>query len=99
NTLVHVSRPLAVAAFLEAISITTQARTAAIMEMNDLRHSPPVTGTGADCIIIAAPDGGTTVNCAGPHADFGEAVGAAVYQASLAGAKEWSAERAGTAAR
>jgi adenosylcobinamide amidohydrolase len=48
NTLVHVSRPLADAAFVEAISIATQARTAAIMETNPLRAGSAITGTGTD---------------------------------------------------
>lgn len=95
NTLVHVSRPLVVAAFVEAISIATQARTAAIMETNDLRDSAPITGTGTDCIIIAAPDSEEAERCAGLHTDPGEAIGTAVYEATLAGAKEWSAEQTG----
>lgn len=94
NTLVHVSRPLVIAAFVEAISIATQARTAAITETNDLRDSAPITGTGTDCIIIAAPEGAEPKSCAGLHTDLGEAAGAAVYEATLAGAREWSAEQA-----
>ena len=91
NTLVHISRPLGEAAFVEAICIAAQARTAAIMETSDLRRGPPITGTGTDCIIIAAPEGDAPEVCAGLHTDPGEAIGAAVYEATLAGAKLWSA--------
>jgi adenosylcobinamide amidohydrolase len=92
NTLVHVSRPLSAGAFVESVSIATQARTAAIMETNDLRDGPAITGTGTDCILIMAPEGDAPETCAGLHTDLGEAIGAAVYDATHAGATEWSAE-------
>jgi len=92
NTLVHVSCPLAPGAFIEAISIVTQARTAAIMETSPAQRAPPVTGTGTDCIIVAAPNGGRPADCAGLHTDIGEAIGAAVYDAIFAGATQWWAE-------
>lgn len=92
NTLVHVSRPLSVGAFVEAVSIATQARTAAIMKTNDLRDGPAITGTGTDCILVAAPEGDAPETCAGLHTDLGEAIGVAVYDATYAGATEWSAE-------
>ncbi len=91
NTLVHVSHPLSDGAFVEAVSIATQARTAAVMETNILRDAPPITGTGTDCIIVAAPEGGAPERCVGLHTDLGQAIGAAVYEATLAGATEWSA--------
>jgi adenosylcobinamide amidohydrolase len=92
NTLVHVSHSLSAGAFVEAISIATQARTAAIIDTNKLREGPTITGTGTDCIIVAAPQTGSPETCAGLHTDLGEAIGAAVYEATYAGAAEWSAE-------
>lgn len=92
NTLVHVSRPLSTSAFVEALSIATQARTVAILQTNDLRDGPPISGTGTDCIIVAAPDGEALDDCAGLHTDPGEAIGAAVYQATYAGAMAWYAD-------
>lgn len=92
NTLIHVSRPLSDGAFVEAVSIASQARTAAVMETNTLRNGPSITGTGTDCILVAAPTQGTPECCAGLHTDIGEMIGAAVYEATLAGAREWSAE-------
>jgi adenosylcobinamide amidohydrolase len=98
NTLVHVSHALASGAFVEAISIATQARTAAIMDTNKLRDGPAITGTGTDCIIIAAPESGAPATCAGLHTELGEAIGAAVFDATHAGAAEWCS-RASTSAR
>jgi len=94
NTLVHVSRPLSPGAFIEAVSIAAQARTAAVMETGLQHEGATVTGTGTDCIILAAPRGGRPETCAGLHTDLGEAIGAAVYDATLAGAMEWAAEPA-----
>jgi adenosylcobinamide amidohydrolase len=92
NTLVHDLRPLSDGAFVEAVSIAMEARTATIMETNALRGGPPITGTGTDCILVAAHAEGAPEACAGLHNDLGDAIGAAVYEATLAGAKEWSAE-------
>jgi len=92
NTFVHVSCPLAPGAFIEAVSIVTQARTAAVMETSPAQRAPPVTGTGTDCIIVAAPKGGRPASCAGLHTEIGEAIGAAVYEAIFTGATQWWAE-------
>jgi cob(I)alamin adenosyltransferase len=92
NTLVCLSRALSSPAFIEAISIATQARTAAIMQTNGLRDGAPITGTGTDCMIIAAPDGEALEYCAGLHTESGEAIGTAVYQATHAGATGWYAD-------
>ena len=94
NTLVHVSRPLAGAAFIEAISIVAQARTAALFDTAHLRPGPRITGTGTDCIVVAAPLGPDAESCAGLHTAIGEAIGGAVYDAVREGAEVWSAEMA-----
>jgi adenosylcobinamide amidohydrolase len=95
NTLVHVSCPLSPGAFVEAISVATEARTTAILETSHLREGPAVTGTGTDCIIVAAPVGDTPGLCAGLHTDLGEAMGAAVYNAIYEGAEKWSVDANG----
>jgi adenosylcobinamide amidohydrolase len=92
NTLVHMSRPLSDGAFVESVSIATQARTAAIMETNRLREAPAITGTGTDCMLVAAPEGDAPETCVGLHTDLGEAIGRAVYDATYEGAATWSAE-------
>mgnify|MGYP000981835674 CR=1 FL=1 len=93
NTLVHVSCPLSAAAYVETISIVAQARTAAILDTSHLREGPRITGTGTDCIVVAAPIGSDPLACAGLHTAVGEAIGGAVYDAVRAGAEEWSAEQ------
>lgn len=92
NTLVHVSRSLSQGAFVEAVSIAAQARTAAILDTAHLRDGPPITGTGTDCIVVAAPLGRDAESCAGLHTALGEAIGGSVYDAVRAGAETWSAD-------
>ena len=94
NTLVRVSRPLADGALIEAISIVAEARTAAIIESRRPTGAPSITGTGTDCIVVAAPCEGEPFWCAGLHTAVGEAIGAAVYRATREGAEEWDGENA-----
>jgi adenosylcobinamide amidohydrolase len=75
---------------IEMLSIATQARTAAIMDAGVLLPSGLATGTGTDCIAVAAPAG--DVEYAGLHTAIGEAVGAAVYRATARGAAQWKAD-------
>jgi adenosylcobinamide amidohydrolase len=90
NAFVHVSKPLTAGAFVESISIASEARTAAILATGELRTTPPMTGTGTDCLVIAAPEGDNPERYAGLHTEQGEAIGAAVYAAIEEGAKTWS---------
>jgi len=90
NALVHVSKPLTAGAFVESISIASEARTAAILATDDLRTGPAMTGTGTDCIVIAAPEADNPERFAGLHTDLGEAIGAAVYAVIEEGARTWS---------
>lgn len=89
NIGLRIDAPLSQIGLLEALSIATQARTTAIL---DARHmlpdlSGPATGTGTDCIAVAAPAG--TNDYAGMHTALGEAIGQAVLQAVGAGALDW----------
>lgn len=88
NTFVHASVPLSDAALIEAISIATQARTAAILDSGIRRSGVAITGTGTDCIVVAVPPG-ATVRFAGLHTAVGEAIGAAVYRAMRDGVATW----------
>lgn len=87
NIAVQVDCGLNDSAFIEILSIATQARTAAIIDTRHMLPSGATTGTGTDCIAIAAPQG--TAQFAGLHTAIGEAVGSATYQAVRAGAQEW----------
>jgi adenosylcobinamide amidohydrolase len=75
------------AAMIEALSIAASARTAAVMEVGLELPEGRATGTGTDCIAVAARHG--DVAYAGTHTALGEAAGRVVYDAVLAGATEW----------
>jgi len=75
------------AAQLEALSVATQARTAAVIEADHRVETGVATGTGTDCIVLACLPG--TAPYAGTHTAIGEAIGRAVYNAVRAGVAEW----------
>lgn len=80
------------AAFLETMSIVAQARTTAVVDSGVRRGGLAITGTGTDCIVIAAPCGPDGAGFAGLHTAIGEAVGAATYQATSAGIETWKTD-------
>jgi len=94
NIVCQVSGALAELALVEAVSIAAEARTAAILEAGvaSRRSGERATGTGTDCIVIAAPerDGGSRY--AGKHTTLGHVIGASVYDAVRRGAAAWLAE-------
>ena len=87
NIAVSLQNGLSQTGLIEAMTIAAQARTAAIMDIGLGLPTGIATGTGTDCIAIAAPIG--TSDYAGLHTAIGEVVGNAVYDATLRGAKEW----------
>lgn len=95
NLLAHVGAPLSEAARLEALSIATEARTAAIMDLGLTRNGRVVTGTGTDCIVVASPCDGPEMPFAGLHTDIGVSLGRAVYDAVTEGSMHWRAEQRG----
>ena len=76
------------AARIEALSIAAQARTVAVMNAGLALPAGIATGTGTDCIAIAAPVG--DLPYAGLHTALGEAVGQSVLRAVEAGVLEWT---------
>jgi len=90
NIAVKLNHGLSQTGLIEALSIATQARTAAVMECGWRLPSGIATGTGTDCIAIAAPGGAE--DYAGLHTEIGEAVGAAVHTATSEGARTWVLE-------
>ena len=92
NVFACLSKGITDSALLEAISIAAEARTAAVSEVGRKLATGVATGTGTDCIVIAASRGDEAH--AGKHTDAGEALGRAVYEAVLAGAREWMSENA-----
>ena len=92
NIAVRLNCGLTRAGMIEALSIATQARTAAVMDVNLILPTGRATGTGTDCIAVAARPGPALY--AGLHTDIGAALGAAVYDATLKGARDWMREQA-----
>lgn len=91
NLAVRISDGLTRVGLLEAMSIAVQARTAAVMDENINLPTGVATGTGTDCVAIAAPSGAT--DFVGLHTDTGEAIGRSVYDAVRAGTSAWRAEQ------
>lgn len=94
NLLAHVGTSLSEAACIEALSIASEARTAAVMDLGLRRDGHIVTGTGTDCIVVASPRGRPAIPFAGLHTDAGISLGRAVYDAVRDGGRRWLAERA-----
>lgn len=96
NVLCAVSIPMTDEALLEALALASEARALAIREVDV--PSPlsglPASGTGTDCIVIAAPDTAERQRYAGKHTELGHVVGAAVHEAVRSGADQWLRERA-----
>ncbi|MEL6283941.1 MAG: adenosylcobinamide amidohydrolase [Pseudomonadota bacterium] len=87
NLAVVVSPGLSDGAMLEAVSIATEARTAAVIDHGPMIETGRATGTGTDCIAVAAPQG--SLRYAGLHTALGEAIGHSVYDAVSAGVRNW----------
>lgn len=89
NLLCQISRPLSKEAFLEALSIAAEARTVALLESGTLSTESklPATGTGTDCIVIAAPTSGETLHFSGKHTSLGHLIGSTVLDALGLGIK------------
>lgn len=89
NVALHLDAPMNETALLEVMSIAVQARTAAVMDTALRLCVGVATGTGTDCVAVAAPRGAQRY--AGLHTQIGEAAGRAVYDAVRVGAREWMA--------
>jgi len=94
NVLCHVSEPLSDEALFETMALAAEARALAVREaaVPSRRSGAPASGTGTDCIVIAAPARGTPAAYAGKHTVIGHVVGAAVLGAVLAGVERWRSE-------
>ncbi|MFG6539247.1 adenosylcobinamide amidohydrolase [Sulfitobacter sp. CS16] len=90
NVAVRLNSGLSQAGLIETLSIATQARTAAIIDAGLALSTGVATGTGTDCIAVAAPKG--PQDYTGLHTDIGEAVGLAVYRATALGARQWKSD-------
>ncbi|MBL4918497.1 adenosylcobinamide amidohydrolase [Tabrizicola sp. DMG-N-6] len=91
NIALRIGPGLTRTALIEALSIVASARTAAILDAGLELPTGVATGTGTDCIAVAAPPG--RVAYCGMHTPLGEAIGAAAYRTVLQGARYWQAEQ------
>lgn len=93
NIAVETNLPLTDAGLIEAVGLVAHARTAAVIEGGLRLRTGIATGTGTDCITVAAPAGDTPF--AGMHTAIGEAIGKATYRAMTRGISDWMEERDG----
>ncbi len=95
NVLAHVSVPLTDEALLEALGLAAEARSLAVRESGvpSRLTGEEASGTGTDCIVVAAPDGPSPERYVGKHTVLGHLLGLAVLDAVAAGARDWKHER------
>ena len=95
NLLVQLATPLSEPALVETIALAAEARTAAVLEarVSSRRSLRAATGTGTDCIVVAAPEAPGRARYAGKHTALGALVGAAVREATGRGVRRWLEER------
>lgn len=94
NLLCRLDAPMSPEAQLEALALAAEARALAVREADipSTRTGRPASGTGTDCIVIAAPVGERAAAYAGKHTEAGHAIGAAVHEATRRGAVIWQRE-------
>lgn len=84
NLLCAISVPLTEEAFWEAMSLVVEARTAAVLAsgISSSQTGLPATGTGTDCIVVAAPavSGGLPIEFVGKHTLVGSLIGSCVFE-------------------
>jgi adenosylcobinamide amidohydrolase len=77
---------LSVAALAEALQLAVEARVLAVQQIGlmSVRSRLPATGTGTDCIVIAAPEGSADkrglIAYTGKHTELGELIGRVVLK-------------------
>lgn len=94
NLAVWVNRRLEVGARLEALSLVTAARCAALESCGvpSAMGTGVATGTGTDCNVLLSAVEGESLAYAGMHTAVGSAVGKATFLAVRCGAEGWLAE-------
>jgi adenosylcobinamide kinase/adenosylcobinamide-phosphate guanylyltransferase len=87
NIAVAINRPVTVALLAEALQLAVEARVLAVQRASvmSVRSGLPATGTGTDCIVVAAPDISVNerrgaIGYCGKHTVLGELIGRAVLK-------------------
>jgi adenosylcobinamide amidohydrolase len=84
NIILLTNARLSVPAMVGAVQVTTEAKTAVLLDRRIRSRSglPGATGTGTDTVVVAAPLQGTRkVHYSGTHTEIGSLVGQVVSQA------------------
>jgi adenosylcobinamide amidohydrolase len=94
NVLVQLSHALDEAGLAEALGVATEARTCAVLDgrVPSRRSQGLASGTGTDCIVVAAPEIGEPIRWVGKHTVAGALIGGAVREAVTRGVRRWIAE-------
>lgn len=94
NLLCRVGSPLTEEAMAEALALCAEARTTALLELAipSTRTGAFATGTGTDCIVVAAPAQGTKLSYCGKHTALGSLIGSVTIEAIARGAEAWKKE-------
>ncbi|MGZ3407531.1 MAG: adenosylcobinamide amidohydrolase [Polyangia bacterium] len=94
NILVQLSHALEEGGLAEALGVATEARTAAVLDgrVPSRRSHELASGTGTDCIVVAAPDIGEPLRWVGKHTTAGALIGGAVRESVTRGVRRWIAE-------
>jgi len=99
NVLCRASLPLADEALIEMLAMVAEARTLAVLEGGVASRQSGLaatgTGTGTDCIVVAAPCGAPVAEYAGKHTPLGHLIGVTVADAVARGVAAWLAAHAG----
>lgn len=95
NLLCHIEVPLSQEATLEALALAAEARSLAVREaaVPSQLSGEPASGTGTDCIVIAAPEAGELARYVGKHTAAGHLIGAVVHEAVSRGVERWKRDR------
>ena len=80
NLIVALNESFEDGALAEAVQISTEARVVAVQgaKVTSKRSGKPATGTGTDCLVVAAPFGKAAHRYCGKHTVAGELIGRAV---------------------
>lgn len=74
---------LQTAAIVEAVRVVTEAKVAALRDLDVRADARPPTGASTDAAVVAAEDRGEAYNYCGPATPIGPAVGRATYRGVL----------------
>ncbi len=96
NSIVVLRGRPSVAAMVEAVKVVTEAKCAALRDLDVRARDRPATGTSTDAVVIATEDRGDPFNYCGPATPIGRSLGAAVGAAIKEGIRRqhgWTPDR------